>query len=117
MTTALRSPTAGLRPVTRQKSASKTTQAAADMTTSTSERRPKRMTAAIRAGTSAIRTSAMILRVVSLFLIWGAAVTVKFTAHFPPFLSICLASTKVAVSGSLPGQTKEQQPHSMQSLR
>ena len=37
-------------------------------------------------------------------------------AHFPPF-SMCFACTKVSVSGSLPGQTNEQQPHSMQSLR
>ena len=40
----------------------------------------------------------------------------KVHAHFPPF-NRRLASTKVSVSGSLPGQTNEQQPRSMQSLR
>ena len=103
VTTAERLPTVLLRRMTRQSSSSKITQAAADTAVSTSALSPKRITAAMSAGTSAISTSSIILRVFSSPRIWGAEETVRFMLTFLPSAGAWQARRSQS-AGACPGR-------------
>ena len=85
VTTALRSPTVCLRPVTRLNRNSETTAPITHAASTGSAFTPKMTTEATAAGSSAIITSSMMRRLESLVWIWGAGERIRFSIVLPPY--------------------------------
>ena len=90
---------------------SKATQAAVVTTVSSRAFTPKISVLAMTQGIREITTLPISLRVLTLSVIWGEAVTIRLSIYlFPPILWNTLAMAMVWVRGRLAGHTKLQVP-------